>query len=318
MKIIIHSLDELLALASLIDPRARVREVRVDSKIEMDAVPQFDSAAFMRRHTPADVLAPLRSKEAAVVDALEASGIIDAGAAMERRMALAAQTAAEPNGLPTDIAQPEVLTGEARLAAHEAAAADSAPPSDAGDEWPARDADGAPYSTDWHSDPKKLTAKNVWRAKRGRDEDAYKAWLLEQAKAVAEAAIAADADPVATETHALPQDEQDCGLRDAVERDAQESAVDSDNRDESRVAAPAVDLQALVAASQKAAEDASDSHVDLLNVCRDFTTKRGHAAFAALKAAVAPDGDTGQGKAVQQLTPGERRLLQACIANYPV
>lgn len=288
MKIIIHSLDELLQLASLIDPRARVREVRIDNKIEMHAVPQSEGA-FIQRHTPADVLTPLAD----------------------------ADQAGEPNGLRTPIAS--LVTNEIlRHAAHEARAADSAPPSDAGDEWPARDADGASYSTDWHSDPKKLTAKNVWRAKRGRDEDAYKAWLLEQAKAVAEAAIAADAGPVATETHALPQDEQDYGLRDAVERDAQESAVDSDNRDESRAAAPTVDLQALVAASQKAAEDASDSHVDLLNACRDFTTKRGHAAFAALKAAVAPDGESGQGKAVQQLTPGERRLLQACIANYPV
>lgn len=179
-----------------------------------------------------------------------------------------------------------------------------------------RDADGALYDTRWHSEPQKLTDKGVFRARRGRDNDAYKAWLLEQAVEVAEAAVAADeADPVATETHALPQDEY---LREAVERDAQKAEVDSDNRDESRAGpASAVDLEALIAASQAAAPDASDSHVDLLNACRDFTTKYGHPAFTALKAAVAPDGDSGQGKTVQHLTPSERRLMQACIANYP-
>lgn len=263
---------------------------------------------------------------------LSGTGQFDAELAHAR-----AAQADEPNGRPADIAQPEVLTGEARLAAHEAAAAaaDSVQPevmSDAEVETNiaqhARDADGAPHDTDWHSAPAKLTGKGLWRARRGRDEDAYKAWLLAQAVSVAEAAIAADAEPIATETHALPQDEgtfstdplMDIALRadadklQALGADPGPTLSDLDQADST---AATVDLEALVAASQKAAEDASDSHVDLLNVCRDFTTKRGHAAFVALKAAVAPDGESGQGKAVQQLTPGERRLLQACIANYP-
>lgn len=220
-------------------------------------------------------------------------------------------SAVEPDGLPTDIAQPAGITTT------------NEPGPVATDELPERDADGARYDTRWHSEPKKLTDKGVFRARRGRDNDAYKAWLLEQAVEVAEAAIAADeAEPVATETHALPAhlEEMELVNDEMVPLKTQEG--ESDPRDGSAVAHGAlpatttVNLDALIAASLEAAQDASDSHVDLLNACRDFTSKHGHPAFTALKAAVAPD-DAGSGKAVQYFTPGERRLMQACIANYP-
>lgn len=196
-----------------------------------------------------------------------------------------------PDGLPTDIDPPT----------------DSLP-SD-GHASTDRDVDGVQHNTDWHSDPAKLNADGRWRARRKRDEAAYAEWLLEQAVEVAEAAVAADeAEPVATETHALPQDEET-----APEADTASEVPAADPTDPGAT----VDLEALVSDSLEAAQDASDSHIDLLNACRDFTSKHGHPAFTALKAAVAPDKATGQGKAVQQFAPDERRLMQACIANYP-
>lgn len=224
------------------------------------------------------------------------------------------EAVAFPYNLPTDIAPPESYVEPV-----------VAKP-DATDELPERDADGARYDPRWHSEPKKLTDKGVFRARRGRDNDAYKAWLSEQVAEAAEAAIAADeADPVATETHALPQDkcwDEGCVHNEVPHQCVVPTEPESNPRDGSAVAhgalpVSAVNLEALITASSEVARDVSDSHIDLLNACREFTSKYGHPAFTALKAAVAPDITTGQGKAVQQFTPEERRLMQACIANYP-
>jgi hypothetical protein len=274
MKIIIHSLDELLELAALVDDRRREREVRTKNKIDLG--PSFGHGNVANLRTYAD----------AVVGGVT-----------------------ETEGLPTDIAQP---VGVATPNEPDPGATDG--------ELPKRDADGVAHNTDWHSEPAKINADGRWRARRKRDEDAYKAWLLEQAVEGAEAAIAADeAEPVATETHALPQDK--CWDEGCVHNEVSHQCVVPQEPGSEPSAAPAtpasnVDLEALIAASLEAAQDASDSHVDLLNACRDFTSKHGHPAFTALKAAVAPD-DAGGGKAVQHFTPGERRLMQACIANYP-
>lgn len=212
----------------------------------------------------------------------------------------------EPDGLPTDIERPvnsrgqtydEVVAATAKL--HEAIIGETL------------DADGVVHSTDWHSDPPKINADGRWRARRKRDEDAYKAWLLEQAVQVDEAAAAADAEPVATETHALPQG---VTLR---EEGAEELEIAEENAIlEGDVEAP-VDLAALVEASQEAALDASDSHMDLIKACQAFISDHGHPAYNALKAAVAPLEGAENGKAVPQFTPAERRLMRACIANYP-
>ena len=205
----------------------------------------------------------------------------------------------EPGGLPTDIASPQAVVAQAEDNV-------SDPQNDLdGHDFPERDADGAEYSTDWHSAPKKLNADGRWRAKRGRDEAAYK-WHL-QAQAVVEAAIAADAEQVATETHALPQADGDESAAEPQEAGSEPAA----SRPQP---ASTVDLQALVAASQEAAMDAKDGLQDLLAGCRDFTSAHGTAEFNALKAAVAPRGDTGA--SLQEFTPGERRLMLACIANY--
>lgn len=282
MKIIIHSMAELLELAELVTLGKAPREVRVDHKIELANVEAGGNMAYLRKQ-------------------------------MEARMQ------AQPDGLPDDIQAPtvewirtaEVLAAKMRSAPFHVDAPSYEPEND---DLPDVDTDGAPYNTDWHSDPAKLTAKGLWRARRGRDEDAYKAWLLSLAVDIAEAAVAADAEPVATETHALPQDAQD--LREEVEREAQEAAVDSDNRDESRVD-PTVDLQALVAASFAQAASQSNDVRELLNAAQAFTTAHGHAKFNELKSAVAPIDGNPFGKALQLFTPEERQLMMACLANYP-
>lgn len=224
---------------------------------------------------------------------------------------LADRALPEPNGLPADIDAPQAEWGDEHLTP-------SFPPDhQVIPEFPERDADGATYSTDWHSAPKKLNADGRWKARRGRDATAYTLWLREVAldsaqtalnEVAAEAGLGTDEEPVATETHALPQ------------ADGDEAAAEPQEAGSEPTAAPAqpastVDLQALVASSQEAAMDAKDGLQDLLAGCRDFTSAHGTAEFNALKAAVAPRGDTGA--SLQEFTPAERRLMLACIANYP-
>lgn len=263
MKIIIHSIEELLQLSALVRGGSATTKVgEVSHTIKVDA---------------AEAAASLRA---------------------------AVQTmAAESAGIPADVAQSS-LAGTSALAGDEHLTAS----------WPAdhqviADLDGAPYNTDWHSSPAKINADGRWKARRGRDADAYSAWLLEQAVEVAETAIAADIEPVATETHALPQPDGD------IVTDSRDAGADYAEAAAPAQPVTAVDLQALVAASQEAAQDAADGLPTLLSTCRDFTSKHGTAEFNALKAAVAPRGDTGG--SLQDFTPAERRLMQACIANYP-
>lgn len=274
MKIIIHSIEELLQLTELICP-PQITSVTNSIDVKSSGVAGLVTADILR-------LAGKRD------------GVLCAGAS-------------EPDGLPADIDAPQAVVAQAT--AEDAARTAAIAAEVEGHEFPERDADGAKHSTDWHSDPKKLTAKNVWRAKRGRDEAAYKAWLLEQAVEAAEAAIAADAEPVATETHALPQPDGD------ETTDSRDAGADYAEAAPPHSTPSAVDLQALVAASQEAAMDAKDGLQDLLAGCRDFTSAHGTAEFNALKAAVAPRGDTGA--SLQEFTPAERRLMLACIANYP-
>lgn len=281
MKIIIHSLDELLELAALIRGGSSTTKVgAIEQTIKVD-VSDFDAVKLAQEIN--DHCGTLR-------------GEYEFEQACNRGQ----------NELPTE------PHGEARLAAHVAAAADAAEPTT--DELPERDADGVVHSTDWHSDPPKINADGRWKARRGRDNDAYKAWLREQAVEVVEAAVAADAEPVATETHALPQD--DPAMRSA-EQLAQEAAFAQDEPQAPVAPASTVDLAALVEASQKAALDASDSHMDLIKACQAFISDHGHPAYNALKAAVAPLEGAENGKAVPQFTPAERRLMRACIENYP-
>lgn len=293
MKIIIHSLDELLELTELIRARRLEREVRIDNKVET------------RVHSATGV-AKLISDEV---------------------VRMAGNAAAEYRERDIEGTRRQLAEGKiSETFAAEQLAAYAAEPTTDEAVAPTLDADGVPHSTDWHSDPPKINADGRWKARRGRDNDAYKWWLQEQAVQVAEAAAAADAEPVATETHALPQDEdsRDAGADYAGEggkpqNDQQAGLEEMElvNDDMVPIATPTVDLAALVEASQEAALDASDSHMDLIKACQAFISDHGHPAYNALKAAVAPLEGAENGKAVPQFTPAERRLMRACIENYP-
>jgi hypothetical protein len=272
MKIIIHSLDELLELTALIRGGSSTTKVgAVEHTIKVDAS-SFDPVKMAQEIN--DHCATLQG---------------------QYEFEQACNRNGEPNGLPPDIAHPAIMSDaevEANIAAH------------------SRDADGVPHNTDWHSEPAKLNTDGRWRARRKRDENAYKDWLLDQAVGVAEAAVAADVEPVATETHALPQDDGVAHVEAPIgtpTEDAKPIPVD----------APTVDFAALVEACQEASLDASDNHMDLIKACQAFISDHGHPAYNALKAAVAPLEGAENGKAVPQFTPAERRLMRACIDKYP-
>lgn len=162
------------------------------------------------------------------------------------------------------------------------------------------DVDGVEHNVAWHSEPAKINADGRWKARRGRDADAYAKWI-----APLQAIGSADeSEPVATETHALPQDEPSVNV-----------TLDGEPIQPEPTTVVGPDLTALVEASQEAAKDAPDGMQDLLLAGREFIGQHGTAKFEALKAAVAPTED-GKGKPLPVLVPGERRLLRACMDNY--
>lgn len=241
-----------------------------------------------------------------------------------------ARMQAEPDGLPTDIPAPtvervrtpEVLAAKMRSAPFHVDAATAAPTDELeNDDLPGIDADGVPHDTCWHSEPAKINADGRWRARRKRNEVDYEIWV----SATRMAAEAADAEPVATETHALPQDEQhstDPEMDRALSADAKYlNAMGADAgptlSDLEAPETPTVDLQALVAASFDQAASQSTDVRELLNAAQAFTTAHGHAKFNELKSAVAPIDGNPFGKALQLFTPEERQLMMACLANYP-
>lgn len=175
-------------------------------------------------------------------------------------------------------------------------------------EVPPVDATGRPWDERIDSSNKALTDKGVWRARRNVAPELREQVLGDWEAHVAEKANAAEVadsgeEPVATETHALPKDEPQT----------------ADQADPNTEAAPVdAKLVELVAASKEAAQDASDSHADLLKACQAFIGAYGHPAFNALKNATAPVEGSTHGKMLPNFTPGERRLLQACMANYPL
>lgn len=199
----------------------------------------------------------------------------------------------------------EAVRGTMTVSAEEARAAgladepdpESRPdPADAG--LPPTDADGVEHNVAWHSEPAKINADGRWKARRGRDAEAYAKWI-------APLQSAGDAEPVATETHALPQDDvQEAGPGVTEPLPASEPET-----------APTVDYTALIEASQEAAENAPDGTIDLLNAGKEFIKEYGTAKFEALKGAVCPTED-GKGKSIPSMVPAERRLMRACMDNY--
>jgi hypothetical protein len=294
MKIIIHSLDELNELVSVLSP----------------AYLRTFNAGLGPSFRAADIARDVRTGATGITQLISDEVVRMAGnAAAEYRER-------DIEGTRRQLAEGKISEA---FAAEQLAAYAAEPTTDESVDR-GLDADGVAHSTDWHSDPPKINADGRWKARRGRDNDAYKAWLLEQAVQDAEAAVAADAEPVATETHALPQDEQSEGAFRAAASRETASAETNEMTDKLIAevrAAMDVDLAALVEASQEAALDASDSHMDLIKACQVFISEYGHPAYNALKAAVAPLEGAENGKAVPQFTPAERRLMRACIENYP-
>lgn len=282
MKIIIHSLQELLELTALVRGGSSTTKVgEIEHTVKVDAS-DFD---------------PVKLAQAITDHCETLQGQCEFEAACNRGQ----------NELPHTPNAETLSAGVATLHLDGSVTTEAGLPTHI-------DNDGAPYNADWHSDPAKLNADGTWRARRKRDETTYKDWLLSLAVGVAEAAIAADdAEPVATETHALPQDHSDAPeLNAALAKDA--------TKLEAMGADPGVTLQeldhtALIEASQEAAKDAPDGTIDLLNAGKEFIKEYGTVKFEALKAAVSPLED-GKGKPIPSLTPGERRLLRACMDNY--
>lgn len=164
------------------------------------------------------------------------------------------------------------------------------------------DSTGLPHDTRIHSDPPKTNKDGTWRARRGVDEELVQTVTAELRAKQAEHASTLPADVgVATETHALP-----------VTADGDQDAANT-----VAAVAPSTTLVDLVVGCAELAGDTSDSLQELLGVAKDFIGEHGTAAFNAVKAAVAPIGEDGTtAKAIPALTPGERRLLRACLDNY--
>lgn len=160
------------------------------------------------------------------------------------------------------------------------------------------------------SSSKEVTGKGLWRARRNVPDD-VRAAVLAELSAQPDQASSEDAEPLVTETHALPVEEPEA----AVGADTEVEDYPEASQPQVFVPIDSVDYAALIAASQEAALDASDSHAWLVEVCKGFISAYGHAAFAELRKHVAPKDDAS-GKSIQEFTPSERRLLQACIANY--
>lgn len=173
---------------------------------------------------------------------------------------------------------------------------------------PGVDSSGLPWDDRIHSTPAKARADGTWRARRGVSDELVAQVTAELRQAQADAQDAptdTGGEVVATETHALP-----------VTIVAQ-SDVTEESSELVGAGAPGLDLFGLVEASRIAAGDASDSLQDLLDHGRDFIGKYGTDAFAELKGTVCTAIESGApNKPMQALSPGERRLLRACMDNY--
>lgn|GEM_PF-6669038 len=292
MKIIIHSIEELLQLTELIRPP---QTINVTNTLD-----EADAIRSILRHESGKVTEHLR-------------GTMLVSAETARQMGRV-----EPDGLPDDIDAPQAVVAQA--AAKDAARTDAIAAGKFEDTGPSLpevaalapdvDSTGRRWDGRIDSSNKALNTNGSWRARRNHGYTPEEVEAI-KAEVLAEQAVVEADEPVATETHALPQVEPETA------GDTPDVQVEPETAGQAAPAqvASTVDLQALVAASQEAAMDAKDGLQDLLAGCRDFTSAHGTAEFNALKAAVAPRGDTGA--SLQEFTPAERRLMLACIANYP-
>lgn len=173
---------------------------------------------------------------------------------------------------------------------------------------PEFDSAGLPWDERIHAPSKATNKDGTWRSRRNVDPRVVTAVEFELRAKLAEHQMAAEPadEPIATETHALPQNEPGPGTA-AAQDEALPQAAQPRTAEE---------LSDLVKRSKELAGQHSDSHAELLTTCKGFIELYGHAAFNELKAAVAPVEGSPSGKSLQQFDPSERRLMQACMASY--
>lgn len=271
MKIIIHSLDELKELAELIS----------------------SGSVLKNALSSATVHAPGTARDSALA---ESSAKL---AAVERRIDALKAKAPKPD--PADeegFREPAGYAASAEKAVRETSVELRKPVDpetvDALDPAEVLDANGRPWDEEIDSAAKTKTAKGVWTRSRRRDltDERYNERVAELIEA--QRALSVDeAEPVATETHALPSDES------APTVGAELGA----------------DLTALVEGCRELADGTDGDMRALLDAAKGFIGEYGTSAFDDLKRAVVPD-ESGNGKALPALKDPERQLLRACIDNY--
>lgn len=182
------------------------------------------------------------------------------------------------------------------------------------------DATGLPWDARIHSDPPKTNKDGTWRARRGVSAETVAEVTVELYARQGDAPAPEQAtEPLATETHALPTELADEPAAEPAAPTPEPASTEAASTESAgpRAAGP-TQLADLVAAAVWMAPDASDSLPDLLGVAKRFIGEHGTEKLNELKAAAVPVGGdaAGVGKALQALTPGERRLLRACLDNY--
>ena len=152
------------------------------------------------------------------------------------------------------------------------------------------DSRNLPHDERIHASTKAKNADGTWRARRG---------VSPELVAQVERELLSELIP------------RTAGER-AEQREADEAAA-ADATD--AVLSGDVDYPAIIKRAEARALDLAGDHRALMAAAQGFIAEYGHEAFNALRAAAVPD-ENGVGKAVQLLSPGERRLLEACIAEF--
>lgn len=160
------------------------------------------------------------------------------------------------------------------------------------------DSRNVPWDERIHAGTKAKNADGTWRARRGVSPE-----LVEQI----ERELMGELIPRTTGERAEQREVDETAAEDATEAVAEQVQDLPTGR--------TVDYPAIIKRAEVVALDLSGDHRALMVAAQGFIGEYGHDAFNALRAAAVPD-ENGVGKAVQLLSPGERRLLEACISEY--
>lgn len=270
MKIELNHLDDVAEFLSMLDPQFYHR-VRT----------HFDRGAQSTPEVATD------EREKTLIRQMATDGLISEIFAATK---LAELGDAPADGLPTDIVKPDAPQPVEDTGPSPPVVAALAPEVDA---------TGRKWNERIDSSNKGLNADGTWRARRNHglsaeEVAAIKAEMMVAAEPTAEPQ---EAEPeVTTETHPLP----------VREPEAPAPEVETPVRE----AAAPLDLDEVLIKGAELAQDASDSHMDVLSASREFISSFDLDVYNAVKAA------TVEGKALQTLTPGERRLLIGTLNAY--